>query len=69
MTYHEFRDGIERELRQHRSGLTWAELKQRLQLPYNRPCPAWVKQLEREIGLQRAKGPGRAYVWTLVRPG
>jgi hypothetical protein len=66
MRYVEFRDSIRDELCRH-PGLTWAELRDRLSLPYDRPCPTWVKWLERDIGLSRAKGAGPAYVWH-VRP-
>ena len=73
MRYSDFRDSIRDELACHDDGLTWVELKTRLRLPYDRPCPTWVKELEREIGLSRVKGSGRAQVWRLgaqrvVRP-
>ena len=63
MRYTDFRDVIEQELRRNPGGLTWAELKQRLDLPYDRPCPTWVRQMGREVGLSRARGTGRAYLW------
>ena len=65
MKYSEFRDCIRRELKRQRSGWTWKELRDRLDLPYDRPCPTWVAQLEDEIGLRRVKGNGRALVWKL----
>jgi len=65
MTYNEFRDRIQRQLIREPDGLTWRELQAKLHLPYDRPCPTWVSSLEREIGLRRAPGSGRAYVWTL----
>jgi hypothetical protein len=65
--YIDFRDVIEQELRRNPAGLTWTDLKRRLDLPYDRPCPAWVEQMSREVGLSRAKGAGRAHLWT-VRP-
>ena len=65
MRYIEFRDQIDVELRRNPAGLTWAELKQRLELPYPRPCPTWVLQLEAEIGLTRSRGAGAAYVWKI----
>jgi hypothetical protein len=65
MRYVDFRDAIEAELRRNADGLTWAQLKERLQLPYDRPCPTWIKRMEEEIGLSRARGAERAYVWTL----
>ena len=67
MKYTEFRDLIEKELRQNRSGRTWNDLRDRLGLPYDRPCPTWVKRLEDEIGLARVKGSTRALVWTIDR--
>ena len=67
MRYVDFRDMIQEELRQNPAGLTWAELKERLDLPYDRPCPTWVRRMEQEVGLSKAKGPGRAYAWK-VRP-
>ena len=61
--YAEFCDAIEVELRRNPTGLTWAELKQRLNLPYDRPCPTRVRQMGRDVGLSRAKGTGRGYLW------
>ncbi|MFI5380886.1 MAG: hypothetical protein ACHRHE_16430 [Tepidisphaerales bacterium] len=63
MRYVDFRDAIADELRRFPAGLTWAELKQRLKLPYKIPCPEWVRQLEQEIGLSRERGSGRALIW------
>jgi len=67
MRYLDFRDSILGELRRNPNGLTWAELQKRLALPYDRPCPVWTQQLEREIGLVRWKGDGRALVWKIRR--
>jgi hypothetical protein len=67
MRYVEFRNAIEEVLLENRAGLTWAELKERLNLPYKQPCPEWVKRMEEEAGLSRARGMGRAYVWR-IRP-
>lgn len=63
MTYVEFKRSIGSKLRKNSPGMTWNELKKALDLPYERPCPEWVRQLEREIGLVRRKGTGRALVW------
>jgi hypothetical protein len=68
MTYLEFRDTIRAELGRNPAGLTWAELRDRLALPYDRPCPSWVERMEQEIGLSRRPGTGRAHVWK-VRSG
>ena len=63
MRYVDFRDLIHRELRRNAAGMTWAQLQVRLGLPYERPCPAWTKQLEQDIGLSRTQGKGRSLIW------
>jgi len=63
--YDEFKNTIQAELRRTLAGLTWAQLRERLGLSYNRPCPEWTKRLEGEIGLERVKSEGRAYRWRL----
>lgn len=65
MRYMEFRNAIQEELLGNPAGLTWAELRERRNLPYKHPCPEWVKRMEAEVGLSRAKGSGRAYVWKI----
>jgi len=69
MRYEEVKQLIRSELRKDPSGLTWAELKSRLRLPYKNLCPQWTIQLEDEIGLIRKRGDGRAYIWRLARGG
>lgn len=69
MRYAEFRDAIKEELLRKPDGRTWAELRDHLALPYERPCPEWTACLEREIGLVRRKGEGRAFVWKLGKRG
>lgn len=64
MRYAEFKDKIEHELREHPRGLTWAELKSNLDLPYKVPCYTWIRHLEDEIGLRRTK-VARHAVWKL----
>jgi len=66
MKYIDFRDGIKLELVNNPEDLTWVELRDRLDLPYERPCPTWVQRLEKEIGLTRCKGSGRALVWKIL---
>lgn len=67
MTYIGFRDLIRTALRRKTRGLTWAQLQERLEFSYERPCPEWTRRMEREIGLSRTKGSGRALVWKLRR--
>jgi hypothetical protein len=68
MRYIDFRERILLALNQHPEGLTWAELKALLDLPYRQPCYAWLGRLEAEDSLTRKPGPGRAYVWKLEQP-
>ena len=63
MRYTDFRDSIIKELRRNSRGLTWKELRERLDLPYTSPCYEWLERMERENGLHRVKGPGRALLW------
>jgi len=65
MKYIDFRDEIKNELGKNPKGLTWRELQDRLDLPYDRPRPTWVQKLEKEIGLIRCKGSGRAFIWKI----
>lgn len=65
MKYIEFRDLIKTELIKNPEGCTWTELRDRLALPYERPCPTWVQKLEKEIKLKRCKGQGWAFVWKI----
>jgi hypothetical protein len=67
MRYVDFRNVIQEELGQNPAGFTWVELKERLDLPYDRPCPTWIKRMEQEAGLSRVRGSGRAYIW-VIRP-
>lgn len=65
MQYAEFKTTIQQHLKRSRAGATWVELRDKLGLPYARPCPEWTRRLEEEIGLVRRKGSGRALVWGL----
>jgi len=63
MRYVDFRETIEKALKKHPAGMTWPQLRDRHRLPYQSPCQVWIHQLERDIGLVREKGPGRALIW------
>jgi hypothetical protein len=65
MKYTEFRDTIASVLKANPSGQTWQELKRDLNLPYQKPCPEWIAQLELESGLERREKRGNALVWKL----
>ena len=68
MRYKEYSEAVRSELLKSTEGLTWQEIKDRRQLPQARACPEWTKWLEADIGLTRAKRPGRGntLVWTLL---
>ncbi len=66
MTYPRFRDAIAATLARHPAGLTWRELNAKSHLAVARPCPEWTRRLEKEIGLMRRAGAGRALVWQLA---
>ena len=68
MRYLQYRDAIHAELQRNAAGLTWAQLRSRLGLPYDRPCPAWTKQLEKDIGLRRIKRDSRTLLWQVGKP-
>ena len=51
MNYTSFRDLIRAHLQQSSSGMTWKELRDQLGLTYERPCPEWIRWLERDVGL------------------
>jgi hypothetical protein len=63
--YIQFRTLIQKVLLTHPAGYTWKELRDKLDLPYDQPCPTWVKQLEEDIGLFRVRETGRAYIWKI----
>lgn len=66
MRYETYRDLIEKRLEQAPDGLTWSELKSDLDLPQNRPCPAWTERLEKEVGLDRTARRQRKQVWRIL---
>jgi hypothetical protein len=65
MRFVEFKERIKAKLIEHPEGLTWDQLKDQLELPYDRPCPTWVLQLEKEIGLTRSREVHHSFTWKL----
>jgi len=62
--YGKFRTQIERILKVEPEGLTWTEIKQRLNLPQKVPNNRWVRKMEKDIGLERKTIKGKTY-WKL----
>ncbi len=63
MTYEEFRDKI-LKLLTHSDGLTWTEIRDKLDLPQVVPNNKWVRQMESDIHLIRVRDP-KGIVWKI----
>jgi bifunctional DNA-binding transcriptional regulator/antitoxin component of YhaV-PrlF toxin-antitoxin module len=66
MTYKEFRDSIAGVLKSSPKGLSWTEIKEKLELPQKVPNNLWVRTMETDVGLLRAldQGSGKT-IWRL----
>ena len=64
-TYHDFRAKVESALKDEPSGLTWTEIKARLNLPQKVPNNKWVRMMERDIHLVREQAKGKGIIWRL----
>ena len=53
MSYVEFRDKIKGVLQYNDDGMTWTEIRTKLDLEQIVPNNKWVKQMEKDIGLKR----------------
>ena len=58
ITYEEFKEKIKDLLIANPKGLTWGEIKKRANFPQKVPNNAWVRWMERDIGLIREKESG-----------
>ncbi|HXG07073.1 MAG TPA: AbrB/MazE/SpoVT family DNA-binding domain-containing protein [Nitrososphaera sp.] len=63
MSYEEFRDKI-KNLLQYSDGMTWSEIRSKLDFPQVVPNNKWVRQMEEDVGLLRIKDP-RGLIWRL----
>ena len=64
--YKSFMRKIEAILKAEPDGLTWTEIKKRLNLPQKVPNNRWVRQMEGDIGLTRTKET-KGIVWRIKR--
>lgn len=62
--YSDFKETIEKLLKRFPIGLTWLEIKEKLNFPQKVPNNKWVKQLESDIGLKRIKIENKT-IWKL----
>lgn len=65
MTYEQFRDTIHDTIREHSAELTWTEIRTNARLPQAFPNNAWVRRMERDIGLRRSRDRHGIIRWTL----
>jgi len=61
MLYDEFKMAIKNILERHPSGLTWTQIRDKLNLPQKFPNNKWVNMLRRDIGLRKIKIGKDAY--------
>ena len=64
--YEDFRDAIEQILKNETHGLSWTQIRRRLQLSQRTPYHKWVKKMEKDIGLVREKNGSRT-LWRLAK--
>lgn len=62
LPYPEFRDKVRQTL-QYSDGLTWTQIREKLELDQVVPNNKWVRQMEKDIGLMRVKRSDGVVVW------
>lgn len=63
--YEDFRDEMKKILEKEPQGLSWSQIKRKLQLSQRTPYHKWVKKMEKDIGLLREK-KGSKKIWRLA---
>lgn len=61
--YEDFKNSIKSILERHPSGLTWTQIRDKLNFSQKYPNNQWVRRLESDIGLKRIKA-GRDLFWS-----
>lgn len=59
--YEDFKNSIKNILERHPSGLTWTQIRDKLNLPQKFPNNQWVGRLRKDIGLKKIKMGENAY--------
>ncbi len=59
--YEDFKSSIKNILERHPSGLTWTQIRDKLNLPQKFPNNQWVERLRKDIGLKKIKMGENAY--------
>jgi DNA-directed RNA polymerase subunit RPC12/RpoP len=65
MDYEDFRNQIEKVLREAGGSLTWTEIRTKAKLPQMFPNNQWVHRIEKDIGLERTKDAHGIIHWQL----
>lgn len=65
LTYEDFRDKIAETLRAEGGPLTWTEIRTRARLPQKFPNNQWVRQMEKDIKLERNKDSHGIIHWDI----
>lgn len=53
--YEDFKKSIKNILERHPAGLTWTQIRDKLNFPQKYPNNQWVRRLEQDIGLRRVR--------------
>lgn len=59
--YEDFRKSIKNILERHPAGLTWSQIRDKLNFQQKAPHNRWVRRLEKDIGLKRIKVEGNTF--------
>lgn len=63
-TYEDFKTAVMDGLKGENDGLTWSEIRMKMEMDQKRPFNKWVRALEKEIGLIRERRKSHVY-WRL----
>jgi len=67
MSYQDFKEKVSALLSTEPEGLSWTEIRRKLQLPQKVPNNLWVRMMEKDLGLLRQLDNKTARViWTLA---
>jgi hypothetical protein len=62
--YEKFSEKVKVLLKENPEGLTWGDIKTKAGFPQKVPNNAWVRSMEKDIGLIRKKR-GTAIIWSV----
>jgi hypothetical protein len=63
LTYDQFKTKVKQTLQYQDNGMTWTQIRDKLGLDQVVPNNKWVRQLEKDIGLERVKQKDNQVVW------